>query len=214
MGLCLAGTALQASGLEQSLRLTSLYSLLVLYFQDFSGKIKSLKNTPHGPGWDDCMMNVSHKVRLMLLWHLWENLVLVFTPTLLLVQCLMPKLNTWFSWLLSEFSVDCSLLQRVPVVCLLFVWHLSEGEHTICVQCLGSRKTWGHYTSWLPLERTHITGAVTRSCVMQRQTALVSTSKQQLFCKGVMQSWKPASNAHQCSRVIDGLQTDWRNLLN
>lgn len=133
MGLCLAGTALQASGLEQSLRLMSLYSLLGLYFQDFSGKIKPLKNTPRGPAWDDCMMNVSHKVRLMLLWHLWENLVLVFTPTLLLVQCLMPKLNTWFSWLLSEFSVDCSLLQRVPVVCLLFVWHLSEGgTHHMC----------------------------------------------------------------------------------
>lgn len=66
-GLCLGGTALQASGPEQSLRLMSLYSLLGLYFQDFSGKIKPLKNTPHGPGWDDCMMNVSHKVRLMLL---------------------------------------------------------------------------------------------------------------------------------------------------
>lgn len=73
IGLCLGGTALQATGPEQSLRLTPLYSLLGLYFQDFSGKIKPLKDIRCGPGWDDCTMNVSHKARLMLLWHLWEN---------------------------------------------------------------------------------------------------------------------------------------------
>lgn len=80
---------------QSSLRLMSLYSLLGLYFQDFSGKIKPRKNTPSRPGWDDCMINVSHKARLMLLWHLWENL-LVSTPTLVLVQCLIPKPNTCF----------------------------------------------------------------------------------------------------------------------
>lgn len=67
IGLCLGGTALQATGPEQSLRLTPLYSLLGLYFQDFSGKIKPLKDIRCGPGWDDCTMNVSHKARLMLL---------------------------------------------------------------------------------------------------------------------------------------------------
>lgn len=66
MALCLGGTALQATGPEQSLILMSLYSLLDLYFQDFSGKIKPLKNTPCGPGWDDCTMNVSCKARLIL----------------------------------------------------------------------------------------------------------------------------------------------------
>lgn len=80
---------------QSSLRLMSLYSLPGLYFQDFSGKIKPRKNTPSRPGWDDCMINVSHKARLMLLWHLWENL-LVSTPTLVLVQCLIPKPNACF----------------------------------------------------------------------------------------------------------------------
>lgn len=89
-----------------------LYSLLGLYFQDFSGKIKPLKNILCGPSWDDCMMNVSCKARLMLLWHLWEKLLLVSIPTLLLVHCLMPKPNSWFSRLLSEFSVGWSLLQK------------------------------------------------------------------------------------------------------
>lgn len=111
MGLCLGGTALQATGPEQSLRFIFLYSLLGLYFQDFSGKIKPLKNIPCGPSWDDCMMNVSCKAGLMLLWHLWEKL-LVSIPTLLLVHCLMPKPNSWFSRLLSEFSVGWSLLQK------------------------------------------------------------------------------------------------------
>lgn len=129
-GLCHGGTALQATGPEQSLRLRSLYSLLGLYFQDFSGKIKPLKNTPYEPGWDDCTMNVSHKANASVTprrktppgFHMYTAAGSVFNAN---TKCLV----FWtFKW------IQCRLVTLQSVlVCPLFIWHLSEGgTHHMC----------------------------------------------------------------------------------
>lgn len=123
------------TGPEQSLRLVSLDSTLGLYFQteDFSGTIQPLKNAPFGPSWNDCMTNLSIEARLTLPWHQRENLLLVSTPTLLLVQCLMPKLKAWF---FSRFKWVHYILVSAPkcshsLSCV--IWCLSG--RSMCAVC-------------------------------------------------------------------------------
>lgn len=63
---------------------------------------------PLGPSWDDSMMNLSHKARLMPPWYQREKLLLVPTPTLPLVQHLKPKSKAWF---FSTFKwIQCRLV--------------------------------------------------------------------------------------------------------
>lgn len=67
---------------------------------------------------------------------------------------------------ISVLTGHCSKGFQKFVLCSYDVSQRGGNIPYVC--SVGSRKTWGHYTSWLPLECKHITGIVTRSCVMQR----------------------------------------------
>lgn len=139
MWACRAHLVLRAdlqTGPEQSLRLVlSLDSSLGLYFQTegFSGTIQPLKNAPFRQSWNDCMTNLSIEARLPSSWHQRENLLLVSAPTLLLVQCLAPRLKAWF---FSLFKWVHYILVSAPkcsrsLSCV--IWCLSAGSmYAVC----------------------------------------------------------------------------------